>query len=327
MKITYKDAGVDTKKASRAIFMLKDLIASTNDDNVMEGVGSFGSMYSFGEDVLVSGTDGVGTKLLLARDLDEYHYVGYDLVAMCVNDILCHGAKPLFFLDYMAMGKLDEEQYHVVIESIVSACKTARVSLVGGESAEMPDMYEHGDIDLAGFCVGMVKKTNLITSKAVDEGDVLIGVRSSGFHSNGFSLIRKLLEMYPEKLEKHKKDFITPTMIYTDLVMALVEEISIKGIAHITGGGFFENIPRMLPKGLRFEIKKEWLDTPDLFHYVCALANLDTVESYSTFNMGYGMVFAVDKSDVEKFMNISNRLAYQANVIGEVKTGSENTIL
>ncbi len=327
MKITYKDAGVDTKKAGDAISALKGLIASTNDEHVMEGIGSFGSMYSLGDNVLVSGTDGVGTKLMLAKELDNYKNIGSDLVGMCVNDIICHGAKPLFFLDYMAMGELKEERYSEVITSIVKACKEAKVSLVGGESAEMPGMYSEDEIDLAGFCVGMVSKDRLITGRSIDEGDTLIGVHSNGFHSNGFSLIRKIIELYPNETANYKANFLAPTMLYTDLVMGLMEEITIKGIAHITGGGFFENIPRMIPDGLRFEIKKELLNTPSIFEVICDLANLDTVDAYSTFNMGYGMVFAVDESDTDKFITLAEKLGYPSDVIGEVKTGSENIII
>ncbi len=327
MKITYKDAGVDTKKAGSAISALKGLIASTNDENVMEGIGSFGSMYSLGDNVLVSGTDGVGTKLMLAKELNNYKSIGNDLVGMCVNDIICHGAKPMFFLDYMAMGELKEERYSEVITSIVNACKEAKVSLVGGESAEMPGMYSEDEIDLAGFCVGTVSKERLITGRAIDAGDILIGVHSNGFHSNGFSLIRKIIELYPVEMESYKSELLAPTMLYTDLVMGLMDEITIKGISHITGGGFFENIPRMIPDGLIFEIKKDLLDTPNIFNVVCDLANLDTVDAYSTFNMGYGMVFAVDMSDVDKFIKLAKDLGYPSNVIGEIKTGSENIII
>ncbi len=327
MKITYKDAGVDTKKAGNAISALKGLIASTSDENVMDGIGSFGSMYSYGDNVLVSGTDGVGTKLMLAKELDNYKSIGNDLVGMCVNDILCHGAKPMFFLDYMAMGELKEERYSEVITSIVNACKQAKVSLVGGESAEMPGMYSEDEIDLAGFCVGTVSKERLITGRSIREGDILIGAHSNGFHSNGFSLIRKIIELYPGEMENYKSDLLAPTMLYTDLVMALMDEITIKGIAHITGGGFFENIPRMIPDGLIFEIKKELLNTPNIFNVVCDLANLDTVDAYSTFNMGYGMVFAVDKSDVDKLITLAEELGYPSDVIGEIKTGSENIII
>ncbi|PIE77025.1 MAG: phosphoribosylformylglycinamidine cyclo-ligase [Clostridiales bacterium] len=327
MKLTYRDAGVDTERAAAAISALKGLIASSHDANVMQGIGAFGSMYALGDNVLVAGTDGVGTKLILARDLEDYSQIGFDLVGMCVNDIICHGAKPLFFLDYLAMGALHETRYATVIESIVKACQAAKVSLVGGESAEMPDMYQVDDIDLAGFCVGIVSRKKLITGNAIKAGDKLIGVASNGFHANGFTLIRKLIERYPTELVPYQREFLRPTQLYTDLVLTLMNQIELKGIAHITGGGFFENIPRVLPKGLSFVIRQSQLITPKLFERVCALANLNTIEAYSTFNMGYGMVFVVAAGDVERFNAIAQKLGHQSNVIGEVKVGSEHTIL
>ncbi len=326
MKLTYRDVGVDSKRANAAISALKGLIASSHDANVMQGIGAFGSMYALGDDVLVAGTDGVGTKLILARDLQDYSQIGYDLVGMCVNDIVCHGAKPLFFLDYLAMGTLNETRYRAVIESITKACQAAKVSLVGGESAEMPDMYQVDDIDLAGFCVGVVSRQKLITGRAIAAGDKLIGVASNGFHANGFTLIRKLIERYPAQLAPYQTEFLKPTRLYPDLVLAAMDQIELKGIAHITGGGFFENIPRVLPKGLSFAVRQSELVTPELFVRVCDLAGLDTVEAYSTFNMGYGMVFVVAAGDVASFIAIAQRLGHQSNVIGEVKAGSEHSI-
>lgn len=327
MKLTYRAAGVDSQRAATAIGALKAVIASTHDANVMRGIGSFGAMYSLGDDVLVSGTDGVGTKLLLAKERDYYDQIGYDLVGMCVNDVICHGARPLFFLDYLAMGALNEARYGAVIQSIVAACKAAKLSLIGGESAEMPDMYQVDDIDLAGFCVGIVGKDKLISGDAIKSGDVMIGVASNGFHANGFTLIRKLIERHPAELAADTAEFLRPTRFYSDLVLGLMPQFDIKGIAHITGGGFFENIPRILPAGLCFVVERAQLVTPPLFERVCSLAELDEVEAYSTFNMGYGMVFVVAPQDADGVVNSAAQIGYPANVIGTIETGSEHRII
>ncbi len=326
MKITYKDAGVDTKKAGLAIKGLKNLISSTNDENVIDAIGSFGSMYRLGDDILISGTDGVGTKLMLAKDANDYKNIGYDLVAMCVNDVICHGAKPLFFLDYIAMGNMQQDMYEEVIISIINACKQAEVSLVGGESAEMPDMYSKDDIDLAGFCVGIVKENKIITGKNIEVGDSIIGIYSNGIHSNGFSLVRKLIDKFSEELRQYKEEFLKPTYLYTKVIKNLIKDIDVKGIAHITGGGFFENIPRIMPKGLNFHIDKSKLYVPEIFKKLCELAHLNTYEAYSTFNMGYGMIFVVDKKDVEKSIEIVKKNGFNADCIGSVIKSNEGII-
>lgn len=323
MKVTYQAAGVDVHEGQAAVKLMKKSVEATYSKHVLTALGSFSGLYElpsgYTQPVLVSGTDGVGTKLLLLQELNHLNTVGQDLVAMCVNDIICQGAKPMFFLDYLATGKLVASEVALIVDSIARACQAVDCSLIGGETAEMPGLYAPGELDLAGFAVGIVDKPNIITGSDIHEGDVLIGLTSSGFHSNGYSLIRKLfLELYPEKLSDYGDRFAQPTTLYVKPVLRVMEEVTIKGLAHITGGGFFENIPRMLPKGLSFDIDTTSWQADPMFHEVCELASLRQEEAFSTFNMGIGMVMALDASDASKVIEILKHEGQDAAVIGTV---------
>lgn len=325
MKITYKDAGVDTHKAQKIIKNLIPTITSTYDDNVIGEIGGFAAFYRYGDNVLVSGTDGVGTKLLMYKHYGSYKNVGYDLVAMCVNDIICHGAKPMFFLDYVASSNIKKEMINDVVSSIAKACRLAKIALVGGETAEMPGMYNEDEIDLSGFAVGTVEKNKLITGKNIKENDIIIGIKSNGFHSNGYSLLRKLyLEKSPELFEKYKEELLKPTFIYTDRIMPLIDKFNILGIAHITGGGFYENIPRILPQGLAFKIDSKSWDKAEIITKTVELLNLNLFEAFSTFNMGIGMVIVVDEKDEKEVLN---HLGHSSYKIGHVVKGEKSIVI
>jgi len=336
MGITYKDSGVDVSAGQKAVELMKDHVSKTFNDNVLEGIGHFGAMYEIdGGDVLVSGTDGVGTKVMAAFTLKKHDTIGIDCVAMCVNDVVCHGAKPLFFLDYFATGKLEPEIVSDVVKGIAEGCNLAGAALIGGETAEMPGFYNAGEYDLAGFTVGMVKKEKMISGKNIKSGDVLIGLKSSGIHSNGFSLVRSLIKMEVEVLNNFIHSFdktlgeelLTPTRIYVKPVLELIKKYNIKGIAHITGGGFYENIPRMLPKGLCAKIELNSFEKLPVFDMLVSEAKIDTDEAYSTFNMGIGMVLAVDKRVAENVVQSANELGETANIIGEVVKDEKGVLL
>ena len=312
MAISYKDAGVDVERGYRAVELMKKHVKTTYNDNVMGDLGSFGGFYSIAgegmkEPVLVAGTDGVGTKLKYAFVLDKHDTIGIDAVAMCVNDIVCQGAKPLFFLDYFATGKLSPETVATVVGGVAEGCRQSGCALIGGETAEMPGFYPDGEYDIAGFAVGIVDKSKVINGQNIKPGDVLIGIKSSGVHSNGYSLVRKLfgdenkaeLGVYEPRLGKTIGEaLLTPTKIYVKSILALVEKVSVKGIAHITGGGFIENIPRIFPKGCGCEINTKSYEVPALFRIMQEKAGISDRQIYNTFNMGIGMVVAVDKKDV-----------------------------
>ena len=330
MPIDYKQAGVDVEAGYEAVRLMKSHIKTTFDENVLGDVGSFGGLYSIAgfnmrEPVLVSGTDGVGTKLKLAFALDKHDTVGIDLVAMCANDIICQGAKPLFFLDYMATGKLLPEKAAQIVGGIADGCRQSGCALIGGETAEMPGFYSEGEYDLAGFCVGIVDKSEIIDGKSIKPGDVLIGLKSSGVHSNGFSLVRKLfgddsvaLAKKYDGLEKSiGEELLTPTKIYVDDISKLLGNVTIKGMSHITGGGFIENIPRMLPDGLCAKIDVDSYEVPQIFKTMRKISGLDDAKMYNTFNMGIGMVLAVDAKDADKVAEILP----DSVVIGEVAQG------
>ncbi len=330
MPIDYKQAGVDVEAGYEAVRLMKSHIKTTFDENVLGDVGSFGGLYSIAgfnmrEPVLVSGTDGVGTKLKLAFALDKHDTVGIDLVAMCANDIICQGAKPLFFLDYMATGKLFPEKAAQIVGGIADGCRQSGCALIGGETAEMPGFYSEGEYDLAGFCVGIVDKSEIIDGKSIKPGDVLIGLKSSGVHSNGFSLVRKLfgddsaaLAKKYDGLEKSiGEELLTPTKIYVDDISKLLGNVTIKGMSHITGGGFIENIPRMLPDGLCAKIDVDAYEVPQIFKTMRKISGLDDAKMYNTFNMGIGMVLAVDAKDADKVAEILP----DSVVIGEVAQG------
>lgn len=344
-KITYKDAGVDVELADNLISSLSDRIRATFKPNVIGAMGGFASMFRIGVEgmtspVLVSATDGVGTKLKLAFLTGIHDTVGIDLVAMNVNDIVVTGAKPLFFLDYFACGALDGDIMRSVISGIATGCEIAECSLVGGETAEMPDFYSPGEYDLAGFCVGMVDEPNIVDPTTISPGDVLIGLASSGLHSNGFSLVRKVLfqkagltvESKLNDLEKPLgEELLIPTMIYVRPVLDLIDMVKVKGIAHITGGGFPGNISRIVPEGLTARVDTgSWKRRP-IFHIIGREAGLDNEEMFRTFNMGVGMVIVVAPDSADRAMETLEKSGSQATIIGEmglcVRDGEKVAIL
>lgn len=329
MPITYKDAGVDVVAGYKAVDLMKAHAESTFDKNVLTGLGSFGGMYDNGDSVLVAGTDGVGTKLKAAFAMRKHDTIGIDCVAMCANDVVCHGAKPMFFLDYIAMGKLEPEVAADIVKGVADGCRQAGCALIGGETAEMPDFYTSGEYDLAGFCVGSVKKENIINGQSIKKGDVLIGLKSSGIHSNGFSLVRRVVKMDIRSLSQHidmlgktlGEELLTPTRIYVKTLLELTKSFEIKGAAHITGGGFIENIPRIIPKGLGIEINLGSWDMLPIFDLIVSEAKLKTADAYNTFNMGIGMVLAVSLDKANEVAFAARNLGDESFVIGRVVEG------
>lgn len=329
--ISYKDAGVNKEEGYRAVDKIKDAAKSTHSANVLTGLGSFGSMYALGQyknPVLVSGTDGVGTKLEVAIKTKNYDTVGQDCVAMVVNDILCHGAKPLFFLDYLACGKLDSDVSSRLVIGMANACKETETALVGGETAEMPGFYKDGDYDIAGFAVGVVEKDEIITGDKIKEGDVIIALKSNGLHSNGFSLVRKLVPDFDVEFEGAPihEELLKPTRLYVKPVLDLLKEVEVAGIAHITGGGLEENVPRIIPEGLQADIKLSYVKVLPIFKYL-ASKGVNEHEMFGTFNMGVGMVLVVDKSLVEKTIESLIAKGEDAYIIGEIKKGDTKICL
>lgn len=329
--ISYKDAGVDINEGYKTVKLIKENAAKTFIPGVMNGLGSFAGMFELGKynnPVLVSGTDGVGTKLEIAFKMKKYDTVGIDCVAMCVNDILCHGAKPLFFLDYLACGKLDSNTASDIVKGVTDGCIDAGCALLGGETAEMPGFYKAGDYDVAGFCVGIVEKDNIIDGSKIKDGDVLIGIASSGVHSNGYSLVRKLITNYEEDFngEKVGDVLLTPTKIYVKPVLALLESIDIKGMAHITGGGFIENIPRMFKGDFTAVIDKKSFNIPKIFTHMMSLGASEDL-MYNTYNMGIGFVICVDKEDAFKAIKKLEDFGERAYEIGCVKSGGAGVCL
>lgn len=331
-KLTYKDAGVDTKEGERAVSLIKEHVKGTFNENVLTGLGSFGSLFNLDvkgmtQPVLVSGTDGVGTKLKIAFLMDKHDTVGIDCVAMCVNDVLCQGAKPLFFLDYIATGKVKAEKIADIVKGIADGCKQSGSALVGGETAEMPDFYSEGEYDMAGFSVGIVDRDRIITGEKVAVGNKIIGIPSSGIHSNGYSLVRKV---FFDKMDMKVTDYVeelgqtlgeallTPTKIYADACDAVLPKFDIKGIVHITGGGFFENIPRILPAGTAVSIDVGNWEVPPIFPYIKKCGNIDRKEMFSTYNMGVGMMMVVDAADADAVVAALAAAGENASVIGEV---------
>ncbi len=338
-KITYKDSGVNIESGYETVRKIKDKAAKTFTKNVLTGLGSFAGMYQLdpiNNPVLVTGTDGVGTKLILAQMMDKHDTVGQDLVAMCVNDVLCHGAKPLFFLDYVASGKIVPDKMAEVVGGIADACLMAGLSLIGGETAEMPGMYSADEYDLAGFVVGIVDKEKIINGADIKPGDRVIGIAASGPHSNGFSLIRKVFfdahgyavtDVIPP-MEKSIGDvLIEPTAIYTETIMGLMKSVEVKGIANITGGGFIENIPRTLPDGMSAKIYQDSWEIPPVFSVIQKLANLEDHEIYNTLNMGIGMVVVVKEANVVEAIQVIESTGHKAYEIGEIVSGDEGVIL
>lgn len=330
--ISYKDAGVNIEEGYKAVTLMKNYTAKTYTKGVLNGIGSFAGMFELGagykNPVLVSGTDGVGTKLQIAISLNKFDTIGIDCVAMCVNDILCHGAKPLFFLDYIACGKLDAIIASDIVKGVSEGCIQSGAALIGGETAEMPGMYNIGDYDVAGFALGIVEKDKIIDGSEIADGDVLIGIASSGVHSNGFSLVRKLITNYDEKLgEKTLGEILLePTRIYVSTISTLMKDFNIKGMAHVTGGGFYENIPRMFKGDFTAVINKNSYKLPEIFKYLMN-KGVDEEQMYNTFNMGIGMVIAVDKSIAKEVLNALNALNEEAYEIGYVQAGGEGVCL
>lgn len=332
MSKQYENAGVSLSAGYESVERIKKHVAKTAIPGVMGGIGSFGGMfdlsvYKMKEPVLVSGTDGVGTKLMLAFMMNKHDTIGQDVVAMCVNDILAQGARPLFFLDYIAVGKNNPAKIEAIVKGVSDGCILADCALIGGETAEMPDMYAPDDYDVAGFTVGVVEKAKRIDGSKTKENDVVIGLASSGVHSNGFSLVRKIvlkdhhidLNTYFEELGKTIGEaLLEPTRIYVRLITKVLDEIDVHGIAHITGGGFYENMPRCLQKGLGIRIQKGSWQIPPIFKLLQRLGNLDEDEMANVFNMGIGMILVVDERDVERTLAILAENGEKANVIGRV---------
>lgn len=328
--LTYKDAGVDIDAGSALVDRIKPAVAATRRPEVMAGLGGFGGLFAlpperYREPVLVSGTDGVGTKLILARQLQRHSTIGIDLVAMCVNDVLVQGAEPLFFLDYFACGHLDVDVAADVISGIADGCKQAGAALIGGETAEMPDMYSDGEYDLAGFCVGAVERADIIDGSSIAAGDALIGIASSGPHSNGYSLIRKVLARTGEVDigdEPAGVRLLTPTRIYVKAILALIQALPVKGLAHITGGGLTENIPRMLDDSLHAEIDTGSWQQGEVFDWLATNGNIDVDEMRRTFNCGVGMVVVVANGDVDAALSDLSASGETAWQIGQIAAGA-----
>ena len=332
-KLTYKDAGVDTKEGEAAVKLMMEHVTKTFDKGVLTGLGGFGSLYQpdltgIKTPVLVAGSDGVGTKVMIAFMMDKHDTVGQDCVAMCVNDVICQGATPLFFLDYIATGQVKAEKIAAIVRGIADGCVLGECALVGGETAEMPDMYEADKYDLAGFCVGIVDKDKIIDGKNVGEGDVIIGLNSSGLHSNGFSLVRKIIfENNKFKVTDRIGEFdgqalgdvlLTPTRIYTKQVRTITGVTTPHALVHITGGGFHENIPRVLPPGLGVRIEKESWVRPKIFEIIQKLGNIEEKEMFSTFNMGIGLMAIIDKKDADSVIEKLAAEGEEATIIGEI---------
>ncbi|HHZ06105.1 MAG TPA: phosphoribosylformylglycinamidine cyclo-ligase [Clostridiales bacterium] len=336
---SYKNAGVDVTAGYKSVELMKEHIKRTKIDGVLSGIGGFGGLFApnlagMKEPVLVSGTDGVGTKLKLAFLLDKHDTIGIDCVAMCVNDVVCGGAAPLFFLDYMAVGKNIPEKMADIVSGVAEGCVQSGCALVGGETAEMPGFYPIDEYDLAGFCVGIVDKDKIIDGAKLKAGDTLIGIASSGVHSNGFSLVRKVFGIdessinntYDELDKPLGETLLTPTRIYVKPVLSVIQQCKVNAVSHITGGGFYENIPRMLTAGLAAKIDKSALEILPIFNVIQRVGNIPERDMFNTFNMGVGMVLAVDSSDADKAVEILNNSGEKAYVIGEVVKGDEGVI-
>lgn len=334
-KMTYKKAGVDIQKADKFIEDILPLVKRTKRFEVLKGVGSFGGFFSFlkpayKHPVLVSSSDGVGTKIKIAILVNKHNTVGIDLVAMNVNDILCSGAEPLFFLDYIACSKLQPNTLKSIIQGIVVGCQDSGCALLGGETAEMPDMYKKGDYDLAGFCVGVVEKKKIIDGSRINLGDVAIGLASSGLHSNGFSLVRKVLSQ--RELKALSSELLKPTRIYAKAVLSLLKqynskEFRIKGIAHITGGAFYSKASRIIPQGKTLFINRDNWSVPSIFKLIQKKANINDKEMFGTFNMGIGLILVVEKVIASKVLANLKSLKVKAWIIGKIIKGQEKVII
>lgn len=337
---SYKAAGVDVTAGYKGVELMKKAVQATYTNAVISDIGGFGGLYApqikgMEEPILVSGTDGVGTKLKLAFLMDKHDTIGEDCVAMCANDVICTGASPMFFLDYMALGKNIPEKVATIVAGVAEGCKKANCSLIGGETAEMPGFYPVDEYDLAGFCVGIVDKKKIINNKTIEIGDKVIGLKSSGVHSNGFSLVRKVFDVNKENLNEYIESLgctvgealLEPTKIYVKPILKLIEQVKVKGISHITGGGFYENMPRMLREGVALKIDKNSYEVPPIFKLIAERGNIPERDMYNTFNMGIGMAVIVPESEVEKSLEILKEAGEEAYLIGEVVEGNREIIM
>ena len=331
---SYKAAGVDVTAGYRAVELMKQHVAKTMTENVVSGLGGFGGLFAldltgYTKPVLVSGTDGVGTKLKIAFLMDKHDTVGIDCVAMCVNDVICCGAKPLFFLDYIACGKNEPEKIASIVSGVADGCVQSGAALIGGETAEMPGFYPVDEYDLAGFAVGIVDRDKVIDNTTQQEGDVLIALPSSGVHSNGFSLVRKVFDIENADLKSYREELgaslgetlLTPTKIYVKPLLALLEKVTVKSVSHITGGGFYENIPRSLKDGLAAQIKKEDVRVLPIFKLLQKEGGIPERDMFNTFNMGVGMIVCVAKEDVDTAIEVLKANGEDAYVLGELVKG------
>ena len=337
---SYAAAGVDITAGYKAVELMKQYVARTITDGVCSDVGGFGGLFELPEGlkkpVLVSGTDGVGTKLKLAFIMDKHDTVGIDCVAMCVNDVICSGAKPLFFLDYIACGKNVPERIADIVKGVAEGCVQSGSALIGGETAEMPGFYPVDEYDLAGFSVGVVDKENILNNKEMEEGDVIIALPSSGVHSNGFSLVRKVFDVENADIKTPLErlggksigeTLLTPTKIYVKPILALLEEVKVKGISHITGGGFYENIPRSIPDGLGAKVNKSAVKILPIFTLLQETGNIPERDMFNTFNMGVGMSVVVSKDEADKALEILRANGEDAYIIGEIIKSEESVVI
>lgn len=338
---SYKEAGVDITAGYKAVELMKKHIARTMTNGNANDIGGFGGLFELDlegikKPVLVSGTDGVGTKLKMAFLMNKHDSVGIDCVAMCVNDIICVGAKPLFFLDYIATGKNYPEKMADIVSGIAEGCVQSGCSLIGGETAEMPGFYPEDEYDLAGFSVGVVDKDKIIDNKSIKEGDIIIGLPSSGVHSNGFSLVRKVFDIENADITKPMEELegkslgetlLTPTKIYVKPMLKLFEEVTVKGVSHITGGGFYENIPRSIPEGFGAKINKDAIRVLPIFKLIQKVGNISERDMFNTYNMGVGMSVVVNKEDAEKALEILHNNGEDAYIIGEIVKSDESVII
>lgn len=337
---SYKNAGVDVTAGYKSVELIKNSVKSTYTKGVISDLGGFGGLFApdiknMKEPVLVSGTDGVGTKLKLAFLMNKHDTVGQDCVAMCVNDVICSGAKPLFFLDYIALGKNIPEKVATIVKGVTDGCKMADCALVGGETAEMPGFYPEDEYDLAGFVVGIVDKEKIINSENINVGDKVIGIMSSGVHSNGFSLVRKVFDINEKNINDYKEELgkslgsalLEPTKIYVKPVLKLLDKIDVKGISHITGGGFYENMPRMLKDNVSLIIHKNSYEIPEIFKLIQKEGDISQRDMYNTFNMGIGMALIVSPDNVQEAIKILEQEGEKAFEIGEVIKGNKEVII
>ncbi len=337
---SYKKAGVDVTAGYKAVELMKVHVARTVTNGVLSGIGGFGGLFEpdltgIKKPVFVSGTDGVGTKLKIAFLMDKHNTIGIDCVAMCVNDIICCGAKPQFFLDYIAVGKNYPEKVAEIVSGIADGCVQSGCALIGGETAEMPGFYPVDEYAVAGFSVGVVDKEKILKPDEQKSGDVLIAIKSSGVHSNGFSLIRKVFTVNEQTLARHFSDLgttlgeclLTPTKIYVKPVLELLEQVNVKAISHITGGGFYENIPRSLPSGITAKIERNAVEVLPIFDLIARTGNIPERDMFNTFNMGVGMIVSVDKNDADKAVEVLNASGADAYVLGELTEGDEGVII